>query len=47
MRFMAIVLQPSSRGARIRFDHGKRTVTDGPFAETMHDELAAQTAKRS
>ena len=27
-------LQPSSRGARIRFDHGKRTVTDGPFAET-------------
>ena len=27
-------LQPSSKGARIRFDHGKRTVTDGPFAET-------------
>jgi len=27
-------LQPSSNGARIRFDHGKRSVIDGPFAET-------------
>ena len=27
-------LQPSSKGARIRFSHGKRTVIDGPFAET-------------
>ena len=27
-------LQPSSRGARIRFDHGKRSVIDGPFTET-------------
>ncbi len=27
-------LQPSSRGARIRFSGGKRTVIDGPFAET-------------
>ena len=27
-------LQPSSKGARIRFSGGKRTVTDGPFAET-------------
>jgi hypothetical protein len=27
-------LQPSSKGARIRFDAGKRTVIDGPFAET-------------
>ena len=27
-------LQPSSKGARIRFDHGKRSVIDGPFAET-------------
>jgi hypothetical protein len=28
-------LQPSSKGARIKFDtDGKRTVTDGPFAET-------------
>jgi hypothetical protein len=27
-------LQPSSKGARIRFDGGKRTVIDGPFAET-------------
>ena len=27
-------LQPSSKGARIRFSHGKRTVIDGPFAES-------------
>jgi hypothetical protein len=27
-------LQPSSRGARIKFSGSKRTVTDGPFAET-------------
>jgi len=27
-------LQPSSRGARIRYSGGKRTVIDGPFAET-------------
>ena len=27
-------LQPSSKGARVRFDGDKRTVTDGPFAET-------------
>src|SRR5262245_44196579 len=27
-------LQPSSKGARIRFAGGKRTVIDGPFAET-------------
>ena len=27
-------LHPSSRGARIRFDRDKRTVVDGPFAET-------------
>ena len=27
-------LQPSSRGARISVSQGKRTVTDGPFAET-------------
>src|ERR1700674_4490790 len=26
-------LQPSSKGARIRFSGGKRTVTDGPFTE--------------
>jgi hypothetical protein len=26
-------LQPSSKGARIKFSGGKRTVTDGPFAE--------------
>jgi hypothetical protein len=27
-------LQPSSKGARIKFDGTKRTVVDGPFAET-------------
>jgi hypothetical protein len=27
-------LHPSSRGARIRYDTDKRTVIDGPFAET-------------
>lgn len=27
-------LHPSSRGARIRFEGQKRTVVDGPFAET-------------
>jgi hypothetical protein len=32
-------LQPSSKGARVRFDGNKRTVIDGPFAETK--ELVA------
>lgn len=27
-------LQPSSKGARIRFSRGKSTMIDGPFAET-------------
>ena len=27
-------LQPSSRGARVRFSGSKRTVVDGPFSET-------------
>ena len=27
-------LQPSSKGARVRFDGASRTVVDGPFAET-------------
>ena len=27
-------LQPSSKGARVRFSGANRTVTDGPFAET-------------
>ena len=27
-------LQPSSKGARVRFSGNKRTVIDGPFAET-------------
>ena len=32
-------LQPSSRGARVRFEGNQRTVIDGPFAETK--ELVA------
>jgi hypothetical protein len=32
-------LQPSSKGARVRFSGGKTTVTDGPFAEAK--ELVA------
>ena len=27
-------LRPSSKGKRVKFDGGKKTVTDGPFAET-------------
>src|SRR2546430_15143647 len=27
-------LQPSSKGARVKFSGAKRTVTDGPFSET-------------
>jgi len=27
-------LQPSAKGARIKFDGGKRTVVSGPFADT-------------
>jgi len=27
-------LQPSSKGARVKFADGKQTVTDGPFTET-------------
>jgi hypothetical protein len=32
-------LHPSSKGARVRFSHGKTTVIDGPFSET--NELVA------
>ena len=32
-------LQPSSKGARVKFSGGKQTVIDGPFAETK--ELVA------
>jgi hypothetical protein len=32
-------LQPSSKGSRVQFSGGKRTVIDGPFAETK--ELVA------
>lgn len=27
-------LQPSSRGWRVHYDHGQRSVIDGPFADT-------------
>src|SRR5215469_15545312 len=27
-------LQPSAKGARVKFSGGKRTLIDGPFAET-------------
>jgi hypothetical protein len=32
-------LHPTSKGMRVKFDHGKTTVKDGPFAETK--ELVA------
>jgi hypothetical protein len=32
-------LQPTTKGARLRFDGGRTTVTDGPFTETK--ELVA------
>jgi hypothetical protein len=32
-------LRPSSKGTRLRFDGGRTTITDGPFAETK--ELVA------
>ena len=32
-------LQPSSKGVRVQFDGAKRSVVDGPFAETK--ELVA------
>ena len=32
-------LQPSSKGWRIRYQDGKRTVIDGPFAETKEQLL--------
>jgi hypothetical protein len=32
-------LHPSSKGARLKFEGGKRTITDGPFPETK--ELVA------
>src|SRR6185437_7421293 len=32
-------LQPSSKGVRVKFEGSKRTITDGPFAETK--ELVA------
>jgi hypothetical protein len=35
-------LQPSSKGARVKFSDGKLTVIDGPFAETK--ELVASYA---
>jgi hypothetical protein len=31
---LAEALQPSSKGARLKFAGGKRTVSDGPFTES-------------
>jgi hypothetical protein len=31
-------LQPSSRGARVRFSGSDRIVTDGPFAESLRNK---------
>lgn len=31
---MRFILHPTSRGAKVRFEGGKKTVTVGPFAET-------------
>ena len=44
-------LQPSSKGARVRFSGDKRTVIDGPFAETKelvagYLDLEVQVARR-
>ena len=38
-------LQPSSKGARVRFSGDKHTVIDDPFAETK--EVASQHRERS
>ncbi len=38
-------LQPSSKGWRIKYSGGKRTITDGPFAETK-ELLAGYTLIR-
>src|SRR5215210_1011608 len=32
-------LQPSSKGARVKFSGDKRTVIDGPFAETKEEAI--------
>jgi hypothetical protein len=42
-------LKPTSQGAKVRFDGGKRTVVDGPFTETKEliaGYLVVQTATR-
>jgi hypothetical protein len=42
-------LKPTSQGAKVRFDGGKRTVVDGPFAESKEliaGYLVLQTATR-
>jgi hypothetical protein len=33
-------LQPSSKGARVKFSGGKRTIVDGPFAQARTSSLA-------
>ena len=40
-------LHPSSKGARVRFSGAKRTVIDGPFAETKELDRGLLDAGRS
>ena len=39
-------LQPSSKGARVRFSGDKRTVTDCPFTETKPNPRIAKVKNR-
>ena len=39
-------LHPSSKGKRVRFSGGKRTVIDGPFAETKELDRRATGSGR-
>jgi hypothetical protein len=40
-------LVPSSKGARVKFSGDKRTVIDGPFAESKELVAASQSFRRS
>src|SRR5438034_7299137 len=40
-------LQASSKGARVRFSGSKRTVIDGPFAETRSEEHTSELQSHS
>jgi hypothetical protein len=39
-------LQPSSKGAKVKFDKGKRTVIDGPFASILDAEEKCRAQHR-